>query len=131
MNFDNQLRRFSDKTEKTYKDVFRRASFNLFSAIVLDTPVDKGVLRNNWFVALDSPSSETTMEEGTGSGAIVEADSILKNVDLDTEVFITNNLPYAETIEFDGHSAQAPEGMVRINTARWDSIVQFSAAEVI
>lgn len=45
-------------------------------------------------------------------------------------MFFTNNLPYAERIEYDGWSRfKAPQGMVRKNVVRWDDIVAAKARE--
>ena len=33
--------------------------------------------------------------------------------------YLTNNSPYAERIEYEGHSTQAPDGMVRINAIKF------------
>lgn len=110
--------------------VKRLSAFDLFSAIVLSTPVDKGVLRNNWFAANGSPSSETT-EAGSEPSAVISRIQVITNAStLEQDILFTNNLPYAVPIEFDGHSAQAPAGMVRVNTARWDTIVKLNARRI-
>jgi hypothetical protein len=37
-------------------------------------------------------------------------------------VFLTNSVPYAWAIEH-GHSGQAPQGMVRVNVARFKRLI--------
>lgn len=39
------------------------------------------------------------------------------------DVSLITDLHYAKGIEYEGRSPQAPNGMVRINTAEWQSIV--------
>lgn len=130
MSFGNQVRQFTTSAIQTLNTTYRRATFDLTSAIILGTPVDKGVLRNNWFVTFEQPSNETTNSASTtGSEAIGRARQNLSDVNIRDVVYITNNLPYATPIEFEGHSAQAPQGMVRINTARWDLIVSNSTRD--
>lgn len=128
MSFGNQLDAFRKKTMEKVVKVKRLSAFDLFSAIILETPVDKGVLRNNWFAQIGRPSSDTTDgEDRSGRGTIQRVQVELSSVDLEKDIYFTNNLVYAVPIEFDGLSAKAPQGMVRINALRWDSIVSSNA----
>lgn len=131
MSFSRQLQEFRKKTLERYVRVKRLSAFDLFAAVVMETPVDKGVLRNNWFADIGNGSDETT-EEGDkgGQGTIQRIKNVLDGVDLARDVFLTNNLPYAKPIEFDGHSGKAPEGMVRVNALRWDQIVKRNVRKV-
>ena len=124
MSFTNDLQVFNKRTLKKAEVVKRRSALDLFSAIVLETPVDKGVLRNNWFATIGAPSTETTTRADKGGNATVgRIRSAIENANLKQDILLTNNLPYAAPIEFDGHSHKAPQGMVRVNTLRWDDIV--------
>lgn len=129
--FHKDLINFRKKTMKRYVDVKRMSAFDLFSAIILDTPVQKGVLRNNWFAAI-SNASTATRKDGSKSGTdtITRINSILQGTSETEDLFLTNNLPYAERIEFDGYSGKAPEGMVRVNTIRWNAIVRANVRKV-
>lgn len=124
MSFTTDLQKFRKDTARKYTSVMRVSAFDLFSSIILDTPVDKGVLRNNWFAAISNGSAEITkIEDPSGQATISKIQSVLTGTDLAKPIFFTNNLPYALPIEFDGISGKAPEGMVRVNTLRWDKIV--------
>lgn len=128
MTFTADLRRFHINTMEKYRKVLRTSAFDLFSAIVLATPVDKGVLRNNWYAEIGRGSTESTNEgEPSGQSAISRIQNRIESADELSTVFLTNNLPYASRIEFDGHSAQAPTGMVRVNLLNWNTIVQVNA----
>jgi hypothetical protein len=131
MSFSGDLQSFRDRTIEKYIKVKRQSAFDLFSAIVLETPVDKGVLRNNWFASIGTGSTETT-DTGDESGAstIQKIRSVLDGTELVKDVFLSNNLPYAVPIEFDGISGKAPEGMVRVNVLRWNQIVRANARKV-
>jgi len=126
MSFTKDLKKFEIDTLDKYDKVLRSSALDLFSAVVLSTPVDKGVLRNNWFVGIGSGSKEKTdAADSQGNTTISKINAGLKKGDRERSIFLTNNLPYGPTIEFDGHSKhKAPAGMVRINTARWDKIVK-------
>lgn len=114
-----------DRVDKT-----RRASaLELFRLIILSTPVDNGVLINNWRTQINRPNTDTReTQSAAGADSLREAQSNLGK--LEDTVFFTNNLPYAHRIEFDGWSRyKAPQGMVRKNVARWDEIVAAKAKE--
>ena len=131
MSFSNDLGKFSAKTKGIGDKVLRQSAFDLFSSIVRQTPVDKGVLRNNWFATIGKPSTETTDETDGDSGrqendkrVSDDIDKVLDAADWASTVYLTNNLDYSIPIEYDGRSAFARKGMVRVNVARWDDIVQ-------
>ena len=100
----------------------------LFRSIIQDTPVDTGRLAGNWQSTLATPASGETSR--TGKGAAI-AD--IKTGEIKDVAFLTNNLPYAETVEYGlfpdgpktvgGYSKKSPEGMVRRNIARIKNIL--------
>ncbi|MBG89596.1 MAG: hypothetical protein CMO80_22235 [Verrucomicrobiales bacterium] len=124
MSFGWDITFFTAKTIDKMNKVIRMSAYDLFASIVLETPVDKGVLRNNWFASIDARSGETTTEKDpSGAATTNRINEVLKNVKLDDLIYLSNNLAYALPIEFDGHSGKAPHGMVRVNTVRWETIV--------
>lgn len=125
MSFTSDLEKFHKKTMAVHAKVKRASSLDLFSLVVIGTPVDKGVLRNNWFLAVGNPSGEMIdSSDPSGQIAISRMKSDIDKGDINDDIYLTNNLPYAVPIEFDGHSGKAPDGMVRVNLVRWDSIVK-------
>ena len=128
MSFGRDIARYRPKATGQAEEVFRRSALELFSSIVIGTPVDKGVLRNNWWLDIGRPSGKTTRaSDRSGQAAINGARSNIASAKGYAVVFFSNNLPYAERIEFDGHSGKAPAGMVRINARRWREIVARNA----
>lgn len=127
MSFSGDIGSFNTKVQKEFVEVKKRAAFGLFSAIVMDTPVDKGVLRNNWQMQFNS-SADNTLTEGdmSGSGVLSRLKINLENATPVNSIFFTNNLSYAKPIEYDGWSLMAPQGMLRVNLVRWPQIVQLS-----
>lgn len=124
MSFANDIKRFQSKTLDRFVRVKRSASFELFSSVVQSTPVDKGILINNWYLTVNDPSQDTRdTANPSGSNSINQAESELDAFNVVNDVWITNNLPYAIPIEFDGHSAKAPSGMVRANAVNWYAYV--------
>lgn len=115
-NFALDLKKFGEVTREQAKIIFRKISLELDARIVLSTPVDTGRARGNWFPSLNSPSSRIEMDasDKSGSGAMSAAQGIVNIADLGETIWFTNNLPYILPLE-NGHSGQAPEGMVDVN----------------
>lgn len=130
--------------EKIYEKVVQGTALQLFSDIVLSTPVGNpslwkhsenvpagytgGRLRANWQVALGAPANAEIRDiDPSGGGTVGRINSVLKRVNKNTRaIYLTNNLPYADRVE-KGWSKQAPSGMVRVNAKRFKSIVANTA----
>jgi hypothetical protein len=104
--------------------IVRKTVLAVDQAVVMSTPVDRGRARSNWVAQLDEPYNGTidpyAPGEGLGVGeqanaqaALAQAASVSAAYDGDrnSEVHITNNLPYIERLN-DGYSAQAPAEFV-------------------
>lgn len=115
----NQIHEFSIKAMAQSEAKVKKAFFGLGKDIVFDTPVDKGMLINGWIPSKDSPNISYLPKETDRSGqkSISHLQSL--KFKLGDTLYLTNNLPYAERIEFEGWSKKAPQGMVRRNIVRW------------
>lgn len=125
---------FEQGTEKTMRAVAGKT----WAAIIQSTPVDQGRARANWFATGQKPSSKITdKEDKSGSSTTAGAVSVVSSLK-DWSVFtLTNNLPYINHLEFGlygngpdtvgGYSKQAPQGMVRINIARTQKLLEQEA----
>lgn len=87
------------------------------SRLVTKTPVDTGRARGNWQVGTKVAAPGGTGDtDKSGTGSIAKAASILQSLNVGETVYITNGLPYIKALE-DGHSTQAPQGMVKTTVA--------------
>ena len=125
-----QLRKIAKTELGKVEKVVRSSFIELGTNIITSTPVDEGRLIANWMVAIGSADTSTTTDTdvsgGESMGRLTQKVSAL---DLGQELYMTNSLPYAERIEYEGHSSQkAPAGMVRVNVADWTQIVNRNAA---
>lgn len=108
-------------------DQVRRASIVEFFSLVIDaTPVDEGFLKGGWQVTLHAPSGQL-LKRTDPAGISAKAQMMQHLGTVRDVVWMTNTMPYAYRIEFDGWSQQAPHGMVRSNLPRWKAIVQAKA----
>lgn len=96
---------FDKKVTKNVEATVRRVALDLLGTIKILTPVDTGRARSNWH-----------LEVGVRDIVLVEPGGDLpadvSNYRIDKTIFISNNLPYIQALE-DGHSQQAPKGMVK------------------
>ena len=123
-DFTQQMRKIADRMGERLEYVARGVFLDLFTNIIYDTPVDTGRLRGNWQTSIGSPTSNPVGRTGA-AGPILEVFETIKGPDL---YFFTNNLPYAERIEFDGWShTKAPAGMVRINVDKTERLLNKKA----
>lgn len=120
---ENLLKRANQR----YKNLLRAVCYDIIDG----TPVDTGRLKNNWYPTVNSPSSRSTQQvDPSGNKSKVRVNNLLARIKLGQNFFFTNNLPYAETVEFGGYpnppknptgktingfSKQAPSGMLRVN----------------
>ena len=78
-------------------------------------PVDTGWARANWavFIGSEPPSQPigTRPPEGTRINVIQDPTAVLAATPQYPMIWVYNNVPYIEVLE-DGHSKQAPSGML-------------------
>lgn len=130
MSFALDVSKFVEKAKKNPEKVMRQVSIKLFSAIIKASPVDTGRFRMNWMASGGTPASGTTdATDKSGNTAAGNATSfVLKAADW-REFTLTNNLPYAQRLEY-GWSQQAPAGVVRTNVSRFQQLINEEANKV-
>ncbi|AVU50539.1 hypothetical protein APR64_00050 [Enterobacter hormaechei] len=75
-----------------------------------------GRFKNNWYVGFDSqPTQSNDTPDASGQGSNSRGMAVLEvfRVGQVSSIYFTNNMPYARALE-EGHSGQAPGGMVRV-----------------
>lgn len=133
--FDKQIEAFAKKANMSVEKTIRGTSIKLFSAIILASPVDTGRFRANWQASNERPASG---EVNGFSDPVNKVATYINGAPFANEFTLANNLPYAYKLEFGGYtgngpntvggySKQAPQGMVRINVARFQRILDEQA----
>lgn len=117
--FAIDLKKFGKVTRQQAEVIFRKITLELDTAIVFSTPVATGRARGNWYPSLSAPSSDVdeSATDPSGSDSVRRVESTALSAKLGQTVWMTNNLPYILPLE-NGHSKQAPQGMVDINLER-------------
>jgi hypothetical protein len=149
MDFDD----FAKKTLRRADLLIRAVGIKTFSAVIRDTPVGDpdlwqsswldtkgratvsnnshlegyvgGRLRGNWRCSLAMPDETVSGEFDfpSASAALSAVNDTCNAADRKKTLWLSNSLPYAYRIEYEGHSRQAPEGMVRRNVTRIKGII--------
>ena len=132
-DFADQMGRFIDSYMNRFDLLVRDVTENLFTFIVLRTPVDTGRTRGNYFVSV-SGAMMTDYDEmnfdPTGTNSISQASDAIKGIKAGGVVRIINNTPYVMDLEFNSTSKQAPRGMARITVTEFQPIVNRAVEKV-
>ena len=145
--FSLDLDDFARKVGFSAKTVQKRVAFELFDRIVRKTPVDTGRARASWTISevqgVESvPARRTRVGAGVGPGLARRASKMAATkpqlavqpnnrksgaVTTVDQIWISNNVPYIVKLE-EGHSKQAPQGMVAVSieevTLKMESLVR-------
>jgi hypothetical protein len=85
------------------------------------TPLDTGFARASWWKNIGSvgkhPNQPVPVPSGQKVSATLASSIPLGKLGLGDRAFLANNAEYIRKLEFDSHSRQAPQGMVRITIA--------------
>lgn len=137
-SFANQIRDFRIDFTNLSDEVYRITVIKFFGQVVRASPVDTGRFRGNWFATISTPSTRTQMAIRPASQVNREIEQIVNQAENARIFWLTNNLPYAETLEFGGYrdgpktvggfSRQAPQGVVRVTARTFSRVFNENAA---
>ena len=121
--FDAVIRDWTEAAQQDLKLAFQEITFEVFTRVVLRSPVDTGRFRGSWVIDLNSRSDAIPDNIVAGGVAISLGRETIDASNIGDTINIFNNQPYSVALEF-GHSIrQAPQGMVRVTLAEIDQIV--------
>lgn len=122
MSFSLDVAKWAKSANADIDKINKAIILELFTSVILDTPVLEGRLRGNWLITSDDPAAGTVdVTDPTGERTTRNVTDFISKLDgnNDFSVYLTNNMPYAYRVEYDGWShTKAPEGMVRKNFIR-------------
>lgn len=118
MSFSVDLTRWIEKANGNVDKVLRQTVLLAAQGIVQRSPVDTGRFRANWQFSVNEPDLSTSWNvDPSGSITMARVQGQIAGIKAGPDAYLTNSLPYAHRLEFDGWSSQAPNGMVRITLA--------------
>lgn len=134
MTFSSDLKKFTKKADKNLSKTIRASAAQVFGAVIKSTPVGNpslwknpnvknyvgGRLRNNWNTNLNSvDESSNRPPDSSGSGSEVDLLTSLGGYTNGDTIYLSNSLPYAQSVEDGSSTQQRPQGMVKVNLKRW------------
>ena len=131
MSFADDLKKFAKATNRTITDTLVGTVQELAVRVVQRSPVDTGRFRGNWQVGDGGPDTRTDSDfdkqplgSAPSGGSFARWNDQLEGVLPGTVIYITNSLPYARRLEYEGYSKQAPSGMVRVTLTEYSQIIK-------
>lgn len=119
--FKADLTEFIKRANVNAETVIRKVAFDLLSAIVGRSPVKSGRFKGAWLVQRDlSPSTESSPD------VLIKGAQEIAKFKVGENRYIINFLPYSVRLE-DGHSKQAPKGMVKITVEEFQTYINNAA----
>lgn len=114
MSFSSGVRRSTRKIRGQMEAHARAVIIDLFTRVIMRSPVDKGRFRANWNTTLNGVDRSVSDDLFSLTVALDKVDSAVSGLELGDDAVLANNLPYAIPLE-NGWSAQAPGGMIRVS----------------
>ena len=128
--FASQVKAWTDKSERRLETAIRKIALDVFSRVIMRSPVDTGRFRGNWQVEIGAvPFGALDLHDKVGRATINKVTAATLNLKAGQTIFLVNNLPYARRLEY-GWSQQAPAGMVRVTVEEFKPIVDAVAREL-
>ena len=125
-SFQLDLARFAKTTQVSLLDIVRKIVIEVFSGVVVRTPVDTGRARANWLPSLGVPAGgfDWDMKDKTCQITIGKITAFaLASAGADGHMWLTNNLPYIKGLEEGWSWRQAPMGMARITVEAYGAFL--------
>lgn len=121
------IRPWVQRTKGNIDQACRAVALEMFNRIIVRSPVDTGRFRGNWQLDVRiEPSGILAEVDPTGGATIEKARAAISAFKVGYTIMIRNNLPYAVALE-NGHSGQAPTGVVKVTVAEFHAIAANAA----
>jgi hypothetical protein len=140
--FALDLQKFADKAKARADEVVGRIVVNMSQRLDQRSPVGDakfwkspppkgyvgGRFRGNWQIGVDfRPAGETGRIDPSGSAAQSAILAAIPEKASGKVYYLMNNVPYAQAIE-EGHSRQAPQGLVGLTVIEFQNAVEQALA---
>lgn len=111
-------------TDNEVRSMAQKLAMQALSGVVLRSPVKSGRFRRNWNASVNGPDgSVSEATDKSGEATIAKGVATIETAQAYQTIWVENNLPYGPALE-NGHSKQAPAGMVALTIAELQT--QFS-----
>lgn len=131
--FNNNLKKLGKRVENNANHTKRKVALFILQDLTLLTPVDTGVARSNWLVAVQSfdrsiieahfPGKDGSTGAANAREALAQGTAKVQDTTSEQFIAISNNLPYIGSLN-EGSSVQAPAGFVNSAVLRAESEIK-------
>lgn len=129
MGLAADLAKFAKGVSARVEDLHEEIVIQVANVLVTGSAVDTGRFRANWVPGINAVNTTTT--EATDKQGDDTQEKIFAAIPKPGGIFyITNSLPYARRLEYEGWSKQMPAGVVRITAVRFEEFLQKALAKV-
>ena len=137
MGWSIPLDKLAEKVQLDLETTARKATLDVFTAVVLATPVDTGRARANTNVSYGAP--DTTVTGSTDQSRAQRELAKVMTLPIGGVTYISNSLPYIRTLEYGGYpnppknptgktqggySIQAPQGIFGLAAMQFNDYVK-------
>lgn len=112
MSFAEDLAKYCKAAGEKVELVVRKTALELQAGMIEKSPVDTGRFKSNWMCGIGGIN--TDIGAAPGSNALTRTGVVLETWRPGQTIVLSNSLPYAKRLEYEGWSKQAPNGMVRL-----------------
>jgi hypothetical protein len=128
--FTAQIGAFVEKAKGNTELVLRKVALEMFTRVVIKSPVDEGRFKSSWLVAINSvPQGVPGTIDKTGAPSFERIQATVPLTKVGDTITMVSNLPYSQKLEY-GHSSQAPSGVIRVTIMEWNNVVSNAAQAV-
>jgi hypothetical protein len=126
--FAYNIDKFVKHSKASGTEVVRKVALDMFTRVILRSPVKTGRFRANWQCTVAGPASgKLTSTDKAGTATVAKMAGVVKDLAPGQVIWLVNNLPYGRRLEY-GSSQQAPTGMVRVTIREFNAILKKAAA---
>lgn len=114
------LKKYAEKQKEKIDTVRKKVATYAYTNISVRTPVKTGRARGNWQIGINQVETSQLDRKGISTNEEIPK---LNQVKEDETIYISNNLPYIQKLEY-GSSKQAPSGMVGVTFAELQNKIE-------
>lgn len=128
--FKADLVKFQKITGQLPGAIVKKIAFDIWRKLILKTPVDTGRARAGWGLSIGQPVVTVSAKSEYPKGSTAPEPPLpdMGGINGKQTVWILNAVEYIERLE-DGHSDQAPAGMVRLSLMEMELEIEFLASD--
>lgn len=104
------IENLSKRTMAKIQKIMKTATIELFKSVIMMTPVDTGRAKGNWQCTMTRPADGIIDSKQSEEATIAKMMETVLKSSIRNGIFLTNNLPYIQKLEYGGYPNPAKQG---------------------